>query len=188
MKLTFGIEGNKVEYQTTELWNEEVWKKASEIYHTAFEKGAKTEKILRNMFKKEIAHLHVGYKGSKAVSMAITGTIKGYNTLLIDYLAVDSNFQDEGYGSAMVEYIKTKSRRFDSIIIEVESEETQESLSRIHFWEKCGFILTPYIHQYIWVPEPYQAMYLPLKEIELKTEGRELFRFITQYHKESFRS
>jgi len=78
---------------------------------------------------------------------------------------------------------------YDTIIIEVEADKNPENLARIYFWEKCGFILTEYVHDYIWVPEIYQAMYLPLvPDTSTLKNGKELFKFIERFHKASFQS
>ena len=69
----------------------------------------------------------------------------------------------------------------------MEAEKSPENQARITFWKKCGFILTNYIHKYIWVPEPYQAMYLNLQsEAAIAKSGKELFSYIVKIHKKSF--
>ncbi|MEH7331948.1 GNAT family N-acetyltransferase [Neobacillus drentensis] len=172
-------------------WDEKIWEIVSPIYHQAFaEKGAKPEKIIRNMFRKEICFLHIGLVGDQVVSMALTGKLKGTQAMLIDYLAVQQDCQNQGYGLKTIQYIKEWSLTtgsFDSLVIEVESEATPENLARIHFWQKCGFILTNYIHHYIWVPEPYQAMFLKLSnDAEIHADGKLLFKYIGQFHKASY--
>lgn len=176
---------------TINHWNEELWNQASFIYTQAFGKsGAKPEKIIRNMFTKQLSFLHVALKDKKVIAMAITGKLRGTKALLIDYLAVREDFRNQGIGYMLLAYIKTcclTEGQFDSLLIEVEADKTQANLKRIHFWEKSDFQLTDYIHQYIWVPEPYQAMYVKLlPEAKLPTKGEELFQYIVQFHRESF--
>jgi GNAT superfamily N-acetyltransferase len=176
---------------TVEHWDEELWKKASTIYDQAFQgKGAKPEKIIRNMFKKNICSLHLGIVDSKVIAMGLIGKLEGTTTLLIDYLAVLEDDRNKGMGQLFLSYIKEwalKNGRFDSILIEVESETSLENTKRIHFWKKCGFILTDYVHHYIWVPEPYQAMYFKLKSnSNLPKNGEQLFEYISHFHKLSF--
>jgi RimJ/RimL family protein N-acetyltransferase len=112
--------------------------------------------------------------------------------LLIDYLAVDRKLRNQGIGMQMILYIKDwalKQKNLESIIIEVEADQNSENHKRIQFWEKSGFTLTDYIHQYIWVPEPYQAMYLKLlPDSKLPVNGEDLFKFIGHFHKASFQN
>lgn len=184
--------GNEImEFQTIDHWNEKIWKKVSPVYFQAFaEKGAKPEKIIRNMFRKQICFLHMALKGEEVVAMALTGKLKGPNALLIDYLAVSEDARGKGIGQKLLEYIKKWSITdgdVDSLLIEVESDATPANLARIHFWIKSGFILTSYIHHYIWVPEPYQAMYLKVQPgLTLPESGEELFKYIGRFHKESY--
>ncbi len=174
-----------------ETWDEVLWQQAKSIYNEAFgNKGAKSEKIIRNMFDKNIAQLHVLIVGTRVVAMAITGHLRGENSLIIDYLAVGSSFKQRGYGSKLVNYIRewaVKEKMIDRIFIEVECEETEENLARIFFWEKCGFVLTNYVHQYKWVPEPYKGMYLLLKGEDQIINGEDIFEEIVKLHRISFR-
>jgi ribosomal protein S18 acetylase RimI-like enzyme len=180
-----------MEYLTVDYWDKELWNKVSSIYLEAFaEKGGKPEKIIQNMFRKNICFLHVGIENGEAAVMAITGNLDQVNALLIDYLAVHKGARGRGEGLKMMEYIKEwsiKKKTFSSHLIEVESDETPENLARITFWEKCGFTLTEYIHHYIWVPEPYRAMYHKLAPSSpLPEDGKQLFKYISQFHKQSF--
>lgn len=180
-----------MEFKTIYQWDEKLWTEVGPIYLQAFaEKGAKPEKIIRNMFRKQICFLHFGIAEDEIVSMALTGKMEGTSCLLIDYLAVHEKWQKLGLGMKLLEYIQEWSLYeggCDSLIIEVESDETRENLARINFWKKCGFKLTDYIHHYIWVPEPYQAMYLKLQtDAILPEDGKDLFKNIGQFHKESY--
>jgi GNAT superfamily N-acetyltransferase len=179
-----------LEFLTIDHWDEQMWERAGHIYHEAFDrKGAKPDKVLRNMFNKGIGFLHLGLDHHNIVALAISGRIKGKSAVIIDYLAVHQDNRNKGIGGKLMNYIRewSNSEGAKSIIIEVEAERTSENLARINFWRKCGFTLTDYIHQYIWVPEPYQAMYLNLlpDAVELKN-GESLFSYISQFHRQSF--
>jgi GNAT superfamily N-acetyltransferase len=182
-----------MEFFTTGKWDEELWQQAGEIYQAVFgAHGAKPEKIIRNMFKKQHCFLHVAYEDNVIKAMAITGRINDTRILLIDYLAVRLDSHRQGVGKKLAEYIKNwalSKSVYDWVLIEVESENTRENKDRIHFWEKCGFsIVDQYIHHYIWVPEPYLAMILPLHfDGEFSYKGKELFKYIGDFHKESFK-
>jgi hypothetical protein len=79
-------------------------------------------------------------------------------------------------------------QKFSLILLEAECNDTPIALTRISFWEKCGFeLLGDYIHHYIWVPEPYQAMRFVLQQDSaIPATGKELFAYIVLFHKESF--
>jgi GNAT superfamily N-acetyltransferase len=185
------LEGILMEFYTIDYWDELKWQQVSPIYSQAFsEKGAKPEKIIRNMFRKGLCYLHVGTENDQVKVMSLTGRLNGVQSLLIDYLAVREEDRGKGNGLKMMEYISSWSLtddQFTSHLIEVESEETPENLARIAFWKKCGFQLTDYIHHYIWVPEPYLAMYHKLDPSStLPVDGKQLFKYISQFHKTSY--
>lgn len=180
-----------LEFQTLEKWSQEVWNQISPIYHQAFDgKGAKPEKIIHNMFRKQLCYLHLAFEESKVAAMAITGKLEGIDALIIDYLAVDSKYQHRGIGMKMMEYIREWSMNkinVKSLVIEVESANTPETLARNQFWEKCGFTMTEYIHDYIWVPESYRAMYLKMvPDTNVPEQGEKLFKYIEKFHKTSY--
>jgi ribosomal protein S18 acetylase RimI-like enzyme len=187
------MEGDiSLEFKTVERWDEELWEKWRGVYHEAFgEQGAKSEKIIRNMFRKQMCFFHIAQVESEVCAIALSGKLKGTRILLIDYLAVREKDRNRGVGMMMIDYLKswsTTDREFDSIVIEVEAELTPANLARIRFWKKCGFMLTEYIHHYRVVPEPYQAMFIKLvPEAELPEKGEELFTCIERFHRESFR-
>lgn len=178
-----------MEIKTVDTWDDELWKDASSLYFEAFgDKGAKPVKIIKNMFAQGIAELHVGYKESAAVVMALTGNVSD-RVMIIDYLAVSEKEQGHGLGKQFVAYLRQKAgdQGYQKLIIEAESEETSDNRRRIRFWQSCGFLLTEYVHHYIWVPETYQAMYLPLLTGSRKITGEELFVYINTFHRLSFR-
>jgi GNAT superfamily N-acetyltransferase len=178
---------NPLNIVTVESWDEALWNRAKPVYEDAFGgKGAKPEKIIRNMFKKNIAQLHMLFENTEVVAMAISGHVREGSPLIIDYLAVSNKFQKQGYGKSLVNYI-IKWSGTEKIFIEVECEETVENLTRIRFWENCGFVLTEYVHQYVWVPEPYKGMYLLLKGEDFTVKGEDIFKEIVEFHRLSFR-
>jgi GNAT superfamily N-acetyltransferase len=181
----------EVRFETIDQWDEKLWEKIKVIYFEAFGKsGAKPEKIIRNMFAKNLCFLHVAFEGEEVMAMSLTGKLQETNTLLIDYLAVRENKRNHGIGQKLLNYIKKwciSEKHNNSILIEVESEQTEENLKRIQFWKKNQFKLTKYVHHYIWVPEPYQAMYVKLTpDANIPTQGEVLFQWIVHFHKESF--
>jgi len=181
-----------LELKTIDHWDEKLWNdKISAIYHQAFDgKGAKPEKIIGNMFRKGLCYLHIGIMESQVVAIALTGKLEGTDALIIDYLAVHSHWQHRGIGMKMMKYIQDWSLtkgKVKSLVIEVESANTPETLARNQFWEKCGFTLTEYIHDYIWVPESYRAMFLKLvPDTKIPEHGEELFKYIERFHKASY--
>jgi GNAT superfamily N-acetyltransferase len=181
-----------LEFKTIIQWDEKLWdEQVSPIYHQAFDgKGAKPEKIIRNMFHKQLCYLHIGLNDRQVVAMALTGKLEETHALIIDYLAVHHEWQHRGIGMNILEYIKDWSitkEHVKGLVIEVESEETPETQARNLFWEKGGFTLTEYIHHYIWVPESYRAMYLKMvPDTNLPEQGEELFKYIEKFHKASY--
>lgn len=181
-----------MEFFTTDQWDEALWEEIKPIYEASFDHGAKPEKIIRNMFSRKLCSFHVAMEGSKVVAFALTGSTNGSRILVIDYLAVKDDLRKSGLGRELFFYIKQwadEHKSFDQILIEVECEHTPENHGRILFWGNCGFRLAhDYIHHYIWVPEPYQAMWLALKKgRDHPMHGEECFKIIVAFHKECFR-
>lgn len=182
----------KLNFLTWTEWNETDWQKAEPIYRQAFPHGAKPKGILKQMLDRRIASMHLLMNGDRAAGMAVTGTEQAGKDklLIIDYLAVREDLRGRGLGGAFLEYIRDWAVRecgIDGILIEVEAGNTPEHEERCRFWERSGFVRTSYVHQYIWVPEPYTAMLLPLDpELEVRDNGRELFRRMEEFHRKSF--
>ena len=181
-----------MEFQTVDYWNGALWQKVEPIYHQAFKAhGAKKQTIIRRQFERQRCFLHVAMVDERVIAMALTGKLESINALLIDYLAVQEDIRNQGIGQKLIDYIKswaTTEEKLDAIIIEVESEINQTNLNRIHFWEKSGFQLTDYIHYYIWVPEPYRAMYFKINPaVKLPKDGKRLFNYITQFHRAAYK-
>lgn len=182
-------------YKTFEDWNEEVWNRASTVYEEAFGRhGAKSTAVIRNMFAKQIISLHIVFDETEnnleVIGMAITGKLSALNSLLIDYLAIRKTYQNQGIGALFVDYIKELAFtefECDSMILEIEVTENPAYQERIKFWEKCGFHITNYIHDYKVVPEPYQAMYQKLTpDSEITVDGKELFNHLGNFHRKCF--
>lgn len=180
-----------LEYRITDEWDEELWDEAEPIYEQAFPSGRKSRGIIRHMFEIKMCQLHTISQDSETVGMALTGIDEQAGAVLIDYVAVSAEARGSGLGGLLLDRIKEWSRTVQGckgIIVEVESEPTEENRVRKHFWEKNGFVLTDYVHQYIWVPEPYQAMYYNFNESHpLPVDGRALFRSITRFHENAYR-
>lgn len=183
----------KLEFMTIAHWDESLWNRIEPVYREAFPSGAKPKGTLRSMLERGIACIHAGLYDNEVVAMAVSG-IEGAaadKRLIIDYLAVRKETRGQGYGTQFLGMVcdwAQKEHHVRGIIIEVEAGETEAHVERIHFWERCGFILTAYVHQYIWVPEPYQAMLLPLDQnISVQDNGQSLFRYINSFHKKAYR-
>ncbi|MDF2678971.1 MAG: hypothetical protein K0R47_161 [Brevibacillus sp.] len=177
---------------TTGQWDASLWSEAEPIYYAAFpEHGRKNRGIIQNMFKKQLCFLHLAKIEDQTVAMALTGKTDQNHTLIIDYFAVREDQRGKGIGTLFLESIKTwamEEGKYKMLLLEVEAEDNLTNIQRAHFWTRIGFQETSYIHQYIWVPEPYRAMYLQLVPGNYSTEGKHLFSYITRFHKESFTS
>lgn len=179
-----------MEVVTTDQWNESLWSEAEPIYYAAFpEHGRKKREIIQNMFKKHLCMLHLAKIEDQPVAMSLTGKTEHSHALIIDYFAVREDQRGKGVGTLFLETIKRWAKEqgtYKLLLIEVEAEDNQTNQKRTHFWASMGFLETSYVHQYIWVPEPYRAMYLPLGNGSFSTDGKHLFSHITSFHKESF--
>lgn len=189
------LEANKMlefEFTTIEEWDEALWARMERIYHEAFQSGAKTKAILRSMLDRKIGYLHTGVHHGEVVAMAVTG-LEGKaadRILIIDYLAVEQKLRGLGIGTWMLEQLRAWALRehlIKGMIIEAEFGTTEAHQERIQFWERNGFILTSYVHQYRMVPEPYQAMMLPMDtSTHVPHNGEALFRYINAFHKVAY--
>lgn len=182
-----------MEFNTTTEWNERHWKEAEPVYEQAFPAaGRKNPAIIRRMLERGIGQLHTAVLHKETIAMALTGHSAKGEVTIIDYLAVDEAYRNQGVGRRLIDYIRAWSGQQSvcrGIVIEVEAEPTEANLGRIRFWERNGFRLTDDVHQYIWVPEPYRAMILHLTEANrLPEDGKTLFRYITSFHERAYRS
>jgi GNAT superfamily N-acetyltransferase len=179
-----------LDYLTTAEWNEDIWIKAERIYQQAFPKeGRKSRSIIRRMLEKKMCQLHTATEADEVIAMALTALNKQASLLIIDYLAIREDLRSKGYGKLLINYIKKWAETVGciGIIVEVESEPTLDNIRRIRFWEGCGFLLTEYVHHYIWVPETYRAMYLNLNQVSgLPENGKALFNYINDFHKKAY--
>jgi GNAT superfamily N-acetyltransferase len=190
--LSFLQEGRPLDYRTFVAWDEEAWGQIEPIYYQAFkEKGRKTKANFKQTLENRIGQLHIAKLDSEAVAMALTGMFEEDKILLIDYLAVRADLRDRGVGRGLLNYLVTWARENHQAvgaIVEIEADPTEENERRKRFWSSCGFIPTDYVHKYIWVPEPYRAMYLNLSpDARLPEDGETLFQYITEFHRKAYR-
>ncbi|WNQ13381.1 GNAT family N-acetyltransferase [Paenibacillus aurantius] len=180
-----------MEWRTTKVWDESLWNDVETIYHRSFEAGGrKKDSILRGVLREGLGYLHAGYREGTPAAMAFSGRTQDPTVLVVDYLAVREDLRGQGAGMEFARLLAgwAGKQGYSLLVIEVEAEETPVNRSRIRFWERCGYRPTGYVHQYIWVPEPYRAMYLPLRpEADRPYEGEDLFRFINQFHRKAYR-
>ncbi|GIP19732.1 GNAT family N-acetyltransferase [Paenibacillus sp. J22TS3] len=180
-------------FTTFTEWDQSWWKKLKPIYEEAFPHGAKPESILSSMLDRGIACIHGGDIGGEAAAMAVTGLSGSEEepTLIIDYMAVRRDLRGQCLGYQFLQQIKdwaVQEHGIKAIIIEAEAEDNETNRARLQFWESCGFTATAYVHPYIWVPEPYRALFLPLvPDFEVKDDGKSLFRYITSFHEKAYR-
>ena len=182
-----------MDFITVDHWEEEVWQKWKLIYEEAFgHTHAKPEKIICNMFEKLSCYFHLLVEESEVYAIALSAKLPDTRFLVIDYFAVRFDKRSIGMGRQMLEGIRNwalEDGHFDGILIEVEAKETEENQARIHFWEKCGFIITSYIHDYKVVPEPYRAMYLKLiPNARIPEKAEVFFDYLGKFHRKSFRN
>src|SRR3954470_13173675 len=132
-----------MEFRTIDHWVEELWQKWRIVYDDVFDHtNAKSEKIILNMFQKQTFYFHLALEGSEVCAIALSGKLPGTRWLLVDYFVVQVKKRNRGIGKLMIDYLKRWAMadgQIDSLIIEVEAEETEENLARIQFWKKCGF-------------------------------------------------
>ncbi|PAK55902.1 GNAT family N-acetyltransferase [Paenibacillus sp. 7541] len=184
----------RLDMKTLTEWSEAWWNKLGPIYQEAFTHGAKPERVLRSMLERGIACLHAGMVGDEAIAMAVTGFRGklGNRRLILDYMAVRDTWRGKGFGTRFFMHIRdwaVREHQVKAMIIEAEAMDTETNRNRLAFWHHCGFIETPYVHQYIWVPEPYRALALPLSpDFRITDDGRSLFHDITSFHQQSFRN
>ncbi|NIK71510.1 MULTISPECIES: GNAT family N-acetyltransferase [unclassified Paenibacillus] len=170
-----------------------LWPLAKKLYEQSFPKqGRKPDAIINGMFRKMRCFLHTLADEGRVQAMALSGLTGGEKILLIDYIAVSEQRRGEGIGSQLIAAIEEwaqKCMQLDGLLIEVESEQNRINEQRIRFWERNGFTITDYEHSYIWVPEPYRAMYKPLSQENAwlgDGSGRQLFRYITAFHEKAY--
>ncbi|MWC26981.1 GNAT family N-acetyltransferase [Paenibacillus sp. MMS18-CY102] len=181
-----------IQYRITDEWDEERWTAVESIYEQAFPlDGKKSRDIIRGMFAKRMCQLHTIAQGTEWIGMALTGIDQRVGAVIIDYIAVREDYRGTGVGRSLLDHIKQwgyETVGCQGIIVEVESELTEENRQRKLFWQSNGFHLSEYVHRYIWVPETYQAMYMNFDTNNpLPEDGKLLFRSITRFHEKAYR-
>lgn len=177
---------------TTEEWDPGFWKQIEPVYRSGFpEHGRKPAAVIRRILERKLGALHAFFDADRrAAAMALTGNLGSINAMLIDYLTVRPDLRKRGVGRSFLgsleDWAKTRGR--DGIVIEAEAEPTSENESRIRFWEGAGFETTDYVHRYIWVPEPYLALFREWNPtVSFPRDGRKLFDAITDFHGKAYR-
>jgi len=181
-----------IEYEVVLQWDEKRWRLAEPIYEQAFPAhGRKSREIIRRMFDRNLCQLHLIASGTETAGMALTGIDSKENALIIDYIAVKETVRGQGIGRELLNRIKHWAKTeagCKGIVIEAEAGPGEENNRRIRFWEANGFRLASYVHQYIWVPEPYRAMVHHFDDSNrLPEDGERLFRIITRFHQKAYR-
>jgi GNAT superfamily N-acetyltransferase len=187
----FPFRRDTVNFYTLDCWDEGEWCRAAPIFEDGFPpQGRKTSAMIRKILDRSEGYLHLCAIEEDLVAMAVTGKLPEINALLIDYVAVQRSRRGEGIGRRMIKYIGREALRSGhrGMVIEIEAEPNVANESRRRFWLSLGFLPTKYVHQYRWVPEPYQAMYLEWgDQAALPHDGRALFGSITGFHEKIYR-
>lgn len=179
-----------MELELSEKPEDNVWTEALSLYHQAFPaQGRKPDAILKRMLDSGISLLATFTESQVMKAMAVCGVLDKPKLLLLDYLTVRETVRGQGTGGAFVARLAdwARSQGLRGLLVEAEAEDTPENEARLRFWENCGFVRTDYIHQYIWVPEPYRALILCFESGGSRPpEGQTLFRHISEFHRRSF--
>ncbi|MGN7457527.1 GNAT family N-acetyltransferase [Paenibacillus pasadenensis] len=177
-----------------------LWPAARAIYERSFPPhGRKPEALLRRMLERGqgyvfvLAHEDSQARLPPAAAMALAGP--GGSGLIVDYLAVDPALRGQGLGSRLLDELELwalERTSASALVIETEAGAGKKNEGRRVFWEQAGFIAPDgYVHRYIWVPEPYAAMYRPLPGREggllPPPSGRQLFHWIEGFHARAYR-
>ncbi|MDO3411749.1 GNAT family N-acetyltransferase [Saccharibacillus sp. CPCC 101409] len=188
-------ESAPLQFHTVSDWSDEFWERIRPVYEASFpEHIRKPERIVRNMLSRMDAFLHEGMLDGVPCAMALSGLSADRRLLVVDYLGVAPAFRRRGAGRQMVMALADWARETpgaEGLLIESEADDSEEGLGRERFWTGCGFESTDYVHSYIWVPEKYRAMLLPLggpgeQRSDLPRSGEKLFEYIEMFHKASF--
>ncbi|MCZ8519927.1 MULTISPECIES: GNAT family N-acetyltransferase [Paenibacillus] len=181
-----------MEFITRGQWDQKLWDQMEPVYHEGFPPhGRKPVRVIRSAVEKGGGFLHAGREREAVAAMALTGKLAEIRALLIDYIAVGEAVRSGGMGHRFLNEIKAwaQDQGLEGIVIEIECEETPVNRRRSSFWEKNGFQrVGDYVHQYIWVPEPYQAMVYAFDSSAelLRRDGETLFRLMGGFHAKAY--
>ena len=184
-------EGQTMEHQVYTEWDEAQWTSVLPIFDEAFgQYGRKPDAVVQSMVKTGLGVIHTAHVGNRVVAMALTGRLPEIDALLIDYLAVDEHQRNNSIGSQFLSFILEWAKNTLDVslaVVEVQAN-GDDAAAAVGFWRKNGFNVTPYVHQYVWVPEPYSAMYRTLTQPAYSpVDGRDLFTHISRFHGLSYR-
>lgn len=79
------------------------------------------------------------YKVNEKVGFA--HLVKSEKTITLSYLAIKSKYQNQGFGSYLINELKKRFSNYDNMLIEVEKEDPNNKMtfSRIRFYERLGY-------------------------------------------------
>ncbi|MGF7031177.1 GNAT superfamily N-acetyltransferase [Paenibacillus mucilaginosus] len=182
-----------MELITKSEWDPVLWERMEPVYHEGFPPhGRKPVRVIRNAVERGGGYLHAGVDEGEVAAMALTGRLEEIRALLIDYIAVAEAVRSQGMGRRFLDALKAwgQAQGLEGIVIEIECEENAVNRRRASFWEKNGFqLVRDYVHQYIWVPEPFQAMVYAFDSSAklLQRDGESLFRQMGGFHARAYR-
>lgn len=164
------------------------WSKALEIYEASFPAFEKQSiATLKLRIEKAEQELYLVSKNKNVVGIAFLYNLNE-DYLLLDYLAIDSNFKSQGLGSLLFNFVKTlASDRCQTLIIEVDEPIDIISTDRVRFYKQNGALMVLNILYFLpplagKVPTRQNIMLIPKDENQDNVSKKEIINLINQLY------
>ncbi|MFA6702323.1 MAG: GNAT family N-acetyltransferase [Dysgonamonadaceae bacterium] len=129
-----------MEFRTIELSNIKKWNEVWQLYEDSFPlaERRKLEDHIRACAD-PMFHPISAWEGSQLIGLLFYWEWNSYRYL--EYLAVNPDLRKQGLGSQILRHLKDTTH---SIILEIDPLINELSVRRLQFYERAGFMLTPF--------------------------------------------
>ena len=168
-----------MEFLNIDCSNAEKWNKVWQLYEESFplaERRKQDDHI--RACTDTMFHPLSAWEGNQLIGILFYWEWDSYRYL--EYLAVSPELRKQGYGSQMLSHFKNTSF---SIILEIDPLINELSVRRLQFYERAGFVLTPY--RFVHLPyrkeaQPKELLILSYSQTINKTQHTNFLKFVNE--------
>lgn len=154
-------------------FKDEIYSKYLELFP---EEERKSLKILKKLYKKKLLKFLKIMDQNINVGFIIYEVVDNNPYVWLDYFAIFSDYQNQGYGSKIIPFLNNFFSNYDAIYGEVEKmglgkneQENKERERRVSFYKRLGFTFFEDCDLNLW-NVIYTPCILKIKEIEVNSD------------------